>query len=190
MRSNHHRSSSHGPRRVVRRKVSHFRSSRFGEDPERALRRVIETKSRMNRKSDVRYPSASALISLNNVILQEVNVSRHDLHLVWRPEGIQEAIEKSRSQSGDIYDKAAMLLVELQGRHPFKSGNKRTAFAAASIFLMENGKATSMKGDISKTMQGIREGFYSHEEIKEWIKGNGIREFNRFAQKEEWKGRN
>ncbi len=186
MRSKRH-SSSHGPRKVVCRKVSHFRSSRrkrFGEDHEIALRRIIETKSRAdmtgkNRKSNVWYPSASVLISLNDVILQEVNVSRHDRHDVWRPEGIQEAIEKSRSQSGDIYDKATTLLVELQGSHPFKSGNKRTAFAAASIFLTENGKATSMKGDISKTMQGIREGFYTHEEIKSWLKGNEIREFKR-----------
>lgn len=42
-----------------------------------------------------------------------------------------------------IYDKAAILAINLAKRHPFQYGNKRTALVAMITFLMMNGYATS-----------------------------------------------
>ena len=48
-------------------------------------------------------------------------------------------------------------------------------------FLLENNQRFFV-GDEPKqarVMQGIREEYYSHEEIKEWLKNGKIREFRR-----------
>lgn len=44
---------------------------------------------------------------------------------------------------GDIYALAAMYLIGIAKAHAFHDGNKRTAFQAASIFLMMNGSELS-----------------------------------------------
>ncbi|MDS7903853.1 type II toxin-antitoxin system death-on-curing family toxin, partial [Klebsiella michiganensis] len=43
----------------------------------------------------------------------------------------------------DIYALAAMYLIGIAKAHAFHDGNKRTAFQAASIFLMMNGSELS-----------------------------------------------
>ena len=127
----------------------------------------------------IRYPSVEILITLNKTILEEVRVSKHDRHLVWDQEKLVEAIEGMKYEEGDVFDKAAKLLIELTVKHPFKSGNKRTAYVAAVVFLATNGEIVIVKGDTGGVMQGIREGFYTKTEIKSWLKGNEIREFGR-----------
>jgi prophage maintenance system killer protein len=62
--------------------------------------------------------------------------------------------------------------------HPFDSGNRRTAFAAAMTLLRLNGEHPKVVHD-AKVLQGIREGFYTNGEVKKWLKGYGIRAFNR-----------
>ena len=42
-----------------------------------------------------------------------------------------------------IYDKAAILAINLAKRHPFQNGNKRTALVSMITFLMMNGYTTS-----------------------------------------------
>ncbi|MHB2035178.1 MAG: type II toxin-antitoxin system death-on-curing family toxin [Nitrososphaerales archaeon] len=127
----------------------------------------------------IRYPSLEVLITLNKTILEAVRVGKHDRHLVWDREGLVKALEEMKTEEGDIFDKATKLLIELTVKHPFKSGNKRTAFVATEVFLATNGKAVKVKGDSGGVMQGIREGFYTKNEIKSWLKGNEIREFSR-----------
>ena len=39
-----------------------------------------------------------------------------------------------------IFDKAAVLVINLIKRHPFYNGNKRTALVAMDVFLLANGK--------------------------------------------------
>ena len=66
-------------------------------------------------------------------------------------------------------------------KHPFASGNRRTAFIVAKEFLLDNRAHFKIMDDPSyaRVMQGIRENFYTNEELKEWIKNGKIREFNR-----------
>ncbi|HIH29590.1 MAG TPA: hypothetical protein HA260_07295, partial [Thermoplasmata archaeon] len=40
----------------------------------------------------------------------------------------------------DVYDKAAILLLELTRLHAFESGNKRTAFLTTKKFVITNGE--------------------------------------------------
>lgn len=42
-----------------------------------------------------------------------------------------------------IYDKAAILAINLAKRHPFQNGNKRTALVSMITFFMMNGYTTS-----------------------------------------------
>ena len=57
-------------------------------------------------------------------------------------------------------------------------GIRRTAIAAAISFLRLNGERVNTAYD-PKVLQGIREGFYTKEEIKSWLKCNEIRKFTR-----------
>ena len=77
--------------------------------------------------------------------------------------------------------KPACLLKEIIQEHPFESGNRRTAFIVAKEFLLSNKATFGVKDNPThaRVMQGIREGYYKDEEIKEWIKNGKIREFRR-----------
>jgi len=77
--------------------------------------------------------------------------------------------------------KQPILLKGLIQTHPFASGNRRTAFIVAKEFVIINKENFGIKDDPSQSriMLGIREGFYSDKEIKEWIKNGKIRKFKR-----------
>jgi len=81
----------------------------------------------------------------------------------------------------DVYDKAAILLLELTRLHAFESGNKRTAFLTTKKFVITNGERFRIPDRESnvKIMIGIRENYYSQKEIKEWIKYGKIKTFKR-----------
>ena len=62
--------------------------------------------------------------------------------------GLQSAVY--RPQSGyytDILEEACALLESLLVNHPFMDGNKRTAFAACSVFLRINGRGMRADSD-------------------------------------------
>jgi prophage maintenance system killer protein len=65
--------------------------------------------------------------------------------------------------------------------HAFASGNRRTAFIVTKYFLSKNKGKIKIKDDPTnaKVMQGIRENYYTIEEIKEWIKNGQIKPFER-----------
>jgi len=48
-------------------------------------------------------------------------------------------------------------------------------------FILSNSHKLGVKDDPSaaKVMQGIRENYYSHDEIKEWLKHGKIKKFTR-----------
>jgi prophage maintenance system killer protein len=82
---------------------------------------------------------------------------------------------------GVVFDKAVFLLNGLVRAHAFESGNRQTAFLVMKYFLLLNNEETNISDDPSnaRIMLGIREGYYSADEIKEWIKNGKIREFKR-----------
>jgi death on curing protein len=127
------------------------------------------------------YPSEDKVIENNFLILQIIKVKKADQSKVLSHSKIREIIEECENNKGDIYDKAVILLRGLIKKHPFSSGNRRTAFVTTKEFVLNNNHSFKIKDDPSyaRTMLGIREDFYSDDELKYWIKNGKIREFER-----------
>ena len=126
----------------------------------------------------VLYPSVDEIIETNRRVLREIRVKKADRYKVLSRRKIEAALQKMSEETGDIYDKAAVLLTELVHGHAFASGVRRTAFAATISFLRVNGESPGIPHD-PEVLRGIREAFYTQQEIKEWLKGNEIRKFSR-----------
>ena len=128
---------------------------------------------------DLIYPVPEKIIELNKIILRFLPLKKADEAKVLSVKKIQECIEECKENKGDIHEKATLLLINLIQKHPFASGNRRTAFLTIKWFLLQNESYLKLKDDPkhAKIMLGIREGFYNPEEIKEWIKHGQIREF-------------
>jgi|SRR3989344_2067522 len=129
----------------------------------------------------IAYPTTNKIIEYNLIILNIIKVKKADKPEVLSYEKIKEVINECKKYKGDIYDKATILLKGLIQTHPFASGNRRTAFIVAKEFVIINKENFGIKDDPSQSriMLGIREGFYSDKEIKEWIKNGKIRKFKR-----------
>lgn len=127
------------------------------------------------------YPTLEKIIEYNLLILKLIKIKKGDTPKVLSKAKIIEIIFECEECEGDVYDKAILLLKGLIQKHPFASGNRRTAFIVVKDFLLTNHARFQIKDDskYAKVMQGIRENFYTDEEIKEWIKNGEIREFKR-----------
>ena len=126
----------------------------------------------------VRYLTVDEIIEVNQKVLKEIRVKRADSHRVVSHSKLEDVISRVQDEKGNVYRKGAALLIQLTKAHAFDSGNRRTAYAAAKLFLEANGKELNIKVE-PKVLTGIREGFYETQEVVEWLKGNGIRAFVR-----------
>lgn len=129
----------------------------------------------------IKYPTPEKIIEYNFLALELIKVKKADQPKVLSLPRIKEVLEACENNPGDIYDKAVILLKGLVQKHPFASGNRRTAFIAVKDFIGRN-KARLQIGDnphYARILLGVREGYYTDQEIKEWIKNGKIREFKR-----------
>lgn len=129
----------------------------------------------------MKYPSVDKVAELNVLALTLIKVKNKDSPKVLSSSKILAVINECKVSRGDAYDKAVILLKGLIVAHAFASGNRRTAFLAMKLFLKENNRKLYVRDDSSNAvvMQGIREQYYSGEEIKEWLKNGKIRKFKR-----------
>ena len=129
----------------------------------------------------VKYPTTDEIIKLNKEILNRIRVKKADRHNVLSKWQIEGAIDSCKVQQGDIYDKGVCLIKGLTQRHSFDSGNRRTAFAVTRQFILDNNQKFDVEnsGKQARVLQGIRERYYTDDEIKYWLRGNNIREFKR-----------
>ena len=113
--------------------------------------------------------------------MELIKVRKADKPEVLSKSKITNVIRDCEENDGDVYDKAIVLLKGLIQKHPFASGNRRTAFIATKDFILTNSHTFGIKDDPSaaRAMQGIRENYYSHNEIKEWLKHGKIKKFTR-----------
>ena len=127
------------------------------------------------------YPSIEEIQFNNTIAIEMFRRSRLDQAKTISIAYIQKAIDLTMAENGDLYHKAARLLIELTRLHAFESGNKRTAFLTTKKFIVENGGAFCIPDTESnvKVMIGIRENFYTHQEVKEWILHGTIKAFKR-----------
>lgn len=129
---------------------------------------------------EILYPSIEDIIEINKRVLQEIKVKKADRsRLMLSGRQILESMFRDvEANEGDVFDKAVILLKGIIQRHPFESGNRRTAISVTSSFLENNGEKLNITRDVN-ILQGMRENYYTHDEIKEWLKGGKIREFKR-----------
>lgn len=129
----------------------------------------------------VEYPSVDKIIEFNLLVLNVIKVKKSDSAEVLSKTKLFDVLALCKSFQGDLFDKAVVLLKGLVQAHAFASGNRRTAFIVVKYFLVINNKKIGIKDDSenARVMLGIREGFYSDKEIKEWLKNGKIREFKR-----------
>lgn len=125
------------------------------------------------------YPSKEDIIQLNKEVLETISVMKADRHRTLSEGGIETAIRATKDARGDVYDKATILVIKLVKGHYFDSGNRRTAFEACRVFLKLNGESPIQSKNVEYVLLGIREGFYAKNEVKEWLKGHGIKPFER-----------
>ncbi len=128
--------------------------------------------------SDVIYPTIDELVELNRRVLGEIRVKKADRHQVLSRSGLEHLMRLVEEQAGGVYEKSVTLLTVLVRTHPFASGNRRTAYLATMSFLRMNGRTATVQHD-PRILQGIREEFYTRDEIKAWLKGYEIKEFRR-----------
>ena len=58
-----------------------------------------------------------------------------------------EIVEKCENTLADVYDKAIILLTGIIRKHPFASGNRRTAFLVMIDFLLDNTALCGLKDE-------------------------------------------
>ncbi len=127
------------------------------------------------------YPTPEHVAECNVLVLNILVAKKNDKPKLVSHQKLVETIARSRECGGNIYEKAAILLAGIVKGHPFDSGNRRTAFLVAKEFLIRNGCTTPIKDnpENAKILLGIREGFYTLEEIKVWLSNGNIKAFNR-----------
>ncbi len=127
------------------------------------------------------YPSVDKVIEFNLLALNVIKAKKADSAQVLSKVKILNTISACKALKGDLYDKSVILFKGLIQEHAFANGNRRTAFIATKYFLVMNNRKIGVKDDPenAKVMLGIRENYYSDEEIKEWIKNGRIKKFKR-----------
>ena len=84
------------------------------------------------------YPTTEKIIEYNLLALELIKVRKADKAEVLSKSKITEVISECEDTKGDVYDKAIILLKGFIQKHPFASGNRRTAFIATKDFILIN----------------------------------------------------
>ncbi len=127
------------------------------------------------------YPSIERIFEYNTLSLAITQSKKADKSFLVSEEKLASVLNLCKKLEGDLYDKSIILLKGIIQKHPFASGNRRTAFIIMKDFLLNNNMKIGVNGDpaFAKVLQGVRENYYSDEEIKEWIQHGKIKIFQR-----------
>jgi prophage maintenance system killer protein len=131
--------------------------------------------------AEIMYPTSDRIIEYNYLALQFIKVKKADQPKVLSYSKINDVLNECENKEGNIYVKAAVLLKGLVQKHAFASGNRRTAFITTKEFVLNNHSKFGIKDDPSnaRVMTGVRENYYTDDELKEWINNGKIKEFKR-----------
>ena len=126
----------------------------------------------------MRYLAEEQITVINRDVVDRLRVKKADSFQVLSHSKLRKIVEEHRRASGDGTDKAAVLFRGLLQEHAFASANRRTAIVSLITFARMNRLGIVFHYE-PRVIQGIREGFYSDEEISEWIRGGEMRGFKR-----------
>ena len=127
------------------------------------------------------YPTPERVIEYNILVLARVKVKKADKSEVLSRRKLDAAIQACREDEENVYGKAAVLLQGIVKAHAFASGNRRTAFLVTKDFITENGGVFAVQDNEknARVLQGVREGFYTPNDLIMWFKTGQIHEFKR-----------
>mgnify|MGYP001603949937 CR=1 FL=1 len=97
--------------------------------------------------SKIVYPTPEKVIEYNLFALNIIYAKKSDKPEIISKGKLIDVIEECKNLKGDIYDKAVVLLKGLIQKHPFASGNRRTAFIVTKDFVLTNKAKFSVKDD-------------------------------------------
>lgn len=129
----------------------------------------------------MKHLTEKEIIKYNQTTLEEIKVKKADKHEILREGIVGHIVSQCKATKGDSYDVAGCLLKSLLKEHPFASGNRRTAWIATERFLEKNNVKLNVdnSGKQARVLQGIREGYYTDKEVKDWFISGKIRKFER-----------
>ncbi len=127
-------------------------------------------------KNKIIYPTVDSIKFVNRLVNLMSNRKADQHKLLISDDFIANIIKNVRKDTGDLYEKGAILLRDLIIMHGFASGNKRTAFIVAVQFISKNGGKMGIKNftKAEKVLRNIR--IYSLNDIAQWLKTGDIDE--------------
>lgn len=130
---------------------------------------------------EIKYLNLNVIEQLNKIAIKLFKQKKGDSHEFVSASKILKVMKECEDIEGDIYDKAIVLFKGIVKSHSFASGNRRTAILALLVFCELNKHKVYIPNNPSnsRVLIGIREDYYSNEEIKNWIKNGKIKEFKR-----------
>jgi death-on-curing protein len=121
----------------------------------------------------VNHLTVDNLIDLNRVLISQFGDGPSGV----KDKGTLEFIIDKAEMAKNLQKEAAILLYEINTKHPFWGGNKRTAFEAAKIFLLSNN--IRLKVIFEEAVEFVTEmakGKRSYQQTVEWIKEHMVSE--------------
>lgn len=121
----------------------------------------------------MRYLTLNEILRLHEMIIAESGGALDLASLA----ALQSAVAQPQMTFGaeDLYptvvDKAAAIAFSIVNNHPFMDGNKRTAHAAAEVFLLLNGFDIDASVDEQEyVMLGLAAGELDRERFTNWLR--------------------
>ena len=97
----------------------------------------------------MKYLGAKDIVKMN--VIQIKKYSPNETIGVKDPNALEMCVGQLKATAfgeevyPSVYEKAALLLIQLIKKHPFHNANKRTAFLAVFVFLKINGQLLTIK---------------------------------------------
>ncbi|OGG47275.1 hypothetical protein A2671_01910 [Candidatus Kaiserbacteria bacterium RIFCSPHIGHO2_01_FULL_49_13] len=124
------------------------------------------------------YLSSEDILLVHSIIVDETGGSHgvRDRHALATLEGLPRQFAFGKELYPTLFTKAAVYVRGLISAHPFVDGNKRTAMAAADVFLQRNGFHISVpKGGVEAFALSIISQKLELGDIAAWLKKNSKR---------------
>ena len=125
----------------------------------------------------MRYLTLNEILRLHEMIIAESGGALNVVSLA----ALQSAVAQPQMMFGgeDLYptvvDKAATIAFSIVNNHPFMDGNKRTAHAAAAVFLLLNGFDIEASVDEQeRVMLGLAAGELDRYTFTNWLRGHVV----------------
>ena len=130
----------------------------------------------------LRNLTTDEVIWMNRFVLEKFPAKRADQHEILNYSGLVALMQQVQYSRKHFYSKATMLITGLVQGHFFASGNRRTALQAVGSFATLNQRKVYIWRirSIRQVLIGIRERYYSEDEVRTWVKEGRIRPFKRF----------